>query len=801
MKVLRRNKRLFVIFLILFPMIMIFCTFVTNVQGGPFVPNKDSNNAWHWEVDAGDQLYFEGEFILTNATTGEVYMMYKDIWIYNITSIENVTINWLGMNNFSQVSATQCYYNVTSDELEAYYPSSEIALFGYNYSDAIQHKYRAGQGGSPLILPINGSNALEVDVLADILNESFYDPMYEMGAFNRYGDYDFNTTSNMIYFYNSTDGFFTESYYYDNGTLNYGKTYLMVQMTGDQIYVNVTMKQVFNYNITDEVQWSVNVGDTLYYDGIQNEYTADDSMEYKLNITGFSDVLLNKTNNGFSVGPIYMVYEAVIADLFIWNGTDYEIFSPDIPIGMANNFYPQYSDKEGPLPYNFLYPTSAGMEDYKFMWNNDTIRIWNFPFDEIYIYENGYIETVLKNSTGVDSVKTIVDKATGIVQSMFMLGEDVFMYFEIKTQTLVDWSVDIGNVFYYKLNEDQFMDVKVTIIETHTVYANMSWLVDQYNSLGVPLILPSGQPEYQFFSYILASFEKWIPTLNNWIFYDTSIIAIANIYWPVSPLIFEVGRPALLVPEGTSGLELADFFNMFSPAYDAITYNPGHIILRNSTLNKELHFYFDEPSGRITMMHGWSKAPIPGSEWTYMSIYPKFYQALAPGLNTFTLSTHFPTGTTIDVEVNLTGSGAAFISNFFPMNPVNVSLPEGTAFGFIDQLFTNSLLIDGNLTMTITLPPTIDLSSVAFVFYAYNMNGTNEWDAAPPEFYADYVTYNYVTNSITIETPPFPMGVILAMAYISLELPPEIPGYDLFLISILVIVISAIAIKIKRKKL
>ena len=58
-----------------------------------------------------------------------------------------------------------------------------------------------------------------------------------------------------------------------------------------------------------------------------------------------------------------------------------------------------------------------------------------------------------------------------------------------------------------------------------------------------------------------------------------------------------------------------------------------------------------------------------------------------------------------------------------------------------------------------------------------------------------------MTNSITIETPPFPMGVILAMAYISLELPPEIPGYDLFLISILVIVISAIAIKIKRKKL
>ena len=175
MKISNKKRPLVLISLILFPMVIMLCSFSLTAQAGPSIPESDpANHDWHWEVDVEDQIYFEGEFILTNATTGELVSMWKDIWIYNITTIENVIINWLGMHEFSQVNATQCYYNVTDSELEAYDDPSELALFGYDSTDPITHRVRAGQSGMPFLLPINGSNGFEADVLAPIINETFY---------------------------------------------------------------------------------------------------------------------------------------------------------------------------------------------------------------------------------------------------------------------------------------------------------------------------------------------------------------------------------------------------------------------------------------------------------------------------------------------------------------------------------------------------------------------------------------------------------------------------------------------------
>jgi hypothetical protein len=225
--------------------------------------------------------------------------------------------------------------------------------------------------------------------------------------------------------------------------------------------------------------------------------------------------------------------------------------------------------------------------------------------------------------------------------------------------------------------------------------------------------------------------------------------------------------------------------------------------MRNSTIDREIHYYYDEPSGIVTMMHGWGSLPGSFSGWHYISYYPKFYQALTSGFNSFSMSTHFPTGLNVNIELTTTDTGASYIANFFPMNPVNVSLPLGVPFAYFDQLITNYSLISGNITMTITLPPSIILSSVVFLFYAYNMSGTNQWDAAPNEFYRYSVTYNYIANSITIEMPAdaFANGIISAMAYISEEFPAEIPGYDLFLISLFIVIVSSITIKIRRKKI
>jgi hypothetical protein len=225
-------------------------------------------------------------------------------------------------------------------------------------------------------------------------------------------------------------------------------------------------------------------------------------------------------------------------------------------------------------------------------------------------------------------------------------------------------------------------------------------------------------------------------------------------------------------------------------------------------MNRDLNFHFDETSGRVTMMNGWSKTPGPdptGSEWNYMSIYPKFHQTIAPGSNSFTLSTDFPSGITVELDLDIgpAAPGAALIYNYFDKNPVDVSLPAGIPLAYFDQLLTDYTSISGNITMTITLPPSIDVSNMVFFFYAFNMNGTYEWDAAPPDFYVDYVTFNNATNQIIIKMEPFMFsnGIMSAMAYMTIEdVLVEIPGYDLFLMSLMIVIVSSLIIKKVRKK-
>lgn len=807
MRNLKKSKQYVLILLITVPMLLALSSLMTNVQGGPDdIPVADPNNAWHWDVEVGDQIYFEGEFILTNASTGEIYMMFKDIWIYNITAIDNVTIDaGYGVREYSQVNATQCYNNLS--ELEAYDDPQELALFGYHDGDEIKHKYMAGHNGMPFLLPINGSS-FDVDIIAGILNESFYgSPMYQM-AFNSYSNY---TTGpgNRIYFLNESEGYFTDGTYFDNGTMEKGTAFLTANFGEGPLYINATMRQVFDYDITDEVEWGVSPGNTFYYDSVEDPDPFDEAMEWKIDITHFSPILFNKTKNGFSdEEPVYMVYEAAYANRSWWNGTGYE-YVDNVIIGAANNFYPQYYDdaaEENIMP--FLWPINIPREHIEFMWNNDTLRIWeSMQFDEIYYYENGYYDVFIRNSTGTDYVRINISKSTGMANYFEMFNMGQFMLYELKTMSLVDWSVNIGDTIYYKQNDDYeegFKDIKATIIGTYTAFLNMTALIEYYDFIGIPMTLPSGQPELQFFSILEASYEGWDPFTGSWSSGGSDMFALANIYWPISPLIFEHHLIPILMPEDTSISELTNIFDGFSPVYDDITYSTGHVILRNSTLDRTLHFYFDEASGRMTMMDGWGNLPGPGEEWNYMSVYPKFYRACAPGTHSFQLQSDFITDmdVTVEFEVAVGGPGVEYIYNYLPYNPVNVSLPNGTALAFFDQLIVNNYLIVGNLTMTVTFPSSLDLHDISPLFFAYNMSGTLEWNEAPPEFYATII-YDYGTNSITFQMEAWgPMGVISAMSYIPItteEEEPVIPSYNVLIFVIGIIVISALVIKWKRK--
>lgn len=780
-------------------------TFFLNVKAGPDIPMPHPNNGWHWGVDEGDQLYYETEFIITNVSNGEVVAMFKDIWIYNITSIENVTLEYLGTNDFSQVNSTQCYYNLTSAEIEAYDEPYEFALFGFNNSDTIKHKYRAGRSGMPMLLPLNGSNNLEVDILDDILNESFYYPSGQSSGYNQYDYYESNPVNNRIYFSNSTEGYFSDGYYYDNGTLASATAYLVIWMDGP-VYINATMTRVFDYDITDEITWGVSVGEDLYFDYYEGSSGIDDAVDMKLHITEISDEMYEKTKNWFGNESIYMTYQAVYADIYTWNGTDYEL-DPTIlgesnkPIGIANNFYPQYFDTMGPSK-TFVYPSNMQREDLEFLWNNDTVRIWNIPFDEITYYENGYIRSVVRNTTGTAFADSRVDKTTGIVESLLMYYDHDITFYELKTQTLVDWSLGPGDTFYYKSNEEQQRDFRCTISGSYNVYANMSYLSYMYSTYGITVPL-TGQPELQFFSYLEANFELWDTSTETWSMVATDIISIANIYWPISPLVFEAGGPPLLVPENTVASDMDDFFVMFDSIYDEITTSTSDtILLHNSTEDKTLYYHFDIPTGRVIMMHGWAMAPVPGAEWTFLSSYVKKVETLSTGSNTFALESDFSLDISVVVEMDvLAGPTSEYIYSVLPFNPVNISLPNGTALVFFDQLITNYGQIDGNVTFTIVFPSTVDLSQTELFFFAYNVSGLEQWNLAPSEF-LDNIVYDYDDNSITFPVEAWgPNGIISAFAYIDTSQISEIPGYE----PILVVGFSIIAIlgivSIYRKKL
>jgi hypothetical protein len=814
MKISKRKRLLVIISLMLFPMVIMLCSFSLNVQAGPSIPEPDPGiHDWHWEVDEGDQLYFEGEFIVKNASTGDLISMWKDIWIYNITTIENVTINWLGLHEFSQVNATQCYFNASAGELEAYDSDGELALFGYNSTDPITHRVRAGMSGMPFLLPINGTNGFEADVLAPVINETFYTPMGQM-AYNNFTHFDWDVGSNRIHFWHDSLDYYSDGYYYNNGTLAYGEAYLLVDMGGDPIYVNATMKQVPDYIITDEVEWGVNVGDEIPITMYMGSSDVDDAQEMLINITSIdTDVLFNKSKNSFSdEDNTYMVFRCVYADIFEWNGTDY-IFGMNTIVGAANNFYPQYYDEVGGDPIMpFIWPINVPLEDYEFMWNYDTLDIWEeMRYDTINIVENGLLEFELSNSTSIDYVKIQIDKTTGVTQSFLNINyEGEVMYFEERSQTLVDWDVSAGETIYYKSNEgDEFWDTKVTILGMGSVYVNMSYL---FSPMGIPL--PSGQPEYQFFSYLYAERYGWDVYADSWMYDGDQPFAIANNYWPVSPLQFEFGPP-LLMPMGTTSSELSNLFDFYGTIFDDITYSTGHVLMRNSTLDREWNFHFDETTGRLEMMYGWIKQPAPGEEWHHMSIYPKFYEELSAGTTHHIVAqTDFLTGMIVGMDITVDPGipGSALVSNYFPMNPINISIPEGTPLAFFDQLLINWSYITTNITITITFPSSIDIDEIIFYFYAYNMSGTLEWDEAPPEYYDNYVTFNSLTNSITYLMEPEwysaqrlmqngSLGFISAIAYKTIEEAlEEIPGYNLFFLSMMIIIVSGLVIRKIRKK-
>jgi hypothetical protein len=403
--------------------------------------------------------------------------------------------------------------------------------------------------------------------------------------------------------------------------------------------------------------------------------------------------------------------------------------------------------------------------------------------------------------SGMGTVLSEYNSSSGLMESQAQYYMGSLNMYAKRATSFPDWPVGIGDRIYWKQNMmDDQSEVRFTITEINGYLENMTEVAENLNMMGISFVLPPGQPELQFFMRVYAMIDFWDYNSSTWVPGIIIPFASANEYWPIAVFDPMSMVTPVIMPKGTVASDFQILFDMMMGSmFNDIDYSFDHITLRNTTVNREMHFYFDGAEGKAIYIGGDNYMM---GNWVYISMYPEFARALNTGPNTFSLLNDLPVETSVSISLNTTTSGADCIYAVLPLNPLGHPLPKGTELIYLDMKITDTLLIVGNITMTFTLPSTIDLSSTDIYFWAWNVSGLSQWDEPPPEFVT--ITYDYNTNSITFEYPvPTPYAIISAISYESSPFigQPQIPGYDSYLIALLIIIVSAVLIKRRRKYL
>ena len=806
MKNLRKIKCMMLIIAIIIPMMIVFSSFITNTKADTYIDVENYNdNQWHWGVDKGDLIYFETEFSMSDPVTGNLILHFKDLSIYNISSIENVTKNVSGLNLvYSQINTTNLYYNSTIKDLVPLGDSMLQAEFALNSSHPVtSYDYMTGGYNlSPFFLPLNSSGVIEWGNITNILNDTMYTNYAKIGM----GDFDyfgFNRTEDSFWFRNDTSGSFYEASFYNshptakNGTIKNARSSAVVPFSSGPVLINFTGVQVFDYNVTDEVVWGVDVGDIFIYDFAEkrfddhyNEtYEADDfddgpkdkfAGEIKIVVSKFNETTFWLEGNSFGDenDTTPMLFQVVYADVYFWNISlnTFVLERNNYLIGAANNFYPVIIREEP----QFVIPISATQADFEYMFNPDVLKNRGMPFDEMSIVWGSIILFEMWNSTGHEIVDIRINSTNGVFMNYLMSSEWDFTYFELKNMTYIDWAVDIGDYFYFKeFGGEEAREIRVTIVGFGYHFDNLSFFFEEF--LDMPF--PAGQPELQFFSVVMGLVEFWDPENEMWIHeFDPygpgpgpttgpkfRPVAAANKYWAIAPTMLR-GGPPIFLPNGTTGYdpEFQNLFDLMGLMFDEIQYGLNWASLSNTTAGTYMYYNFSVSTGMTTLMNGWSynyNDYFGHNIWNFFSLYNETSVQLFPTLNTINLQSLWVSDISITAEISVSAPGAEFIYALNALNPVNVPLPMGDELLYLDIKITNHSLLTENITLDITIPSYIDLSTEYLYFFAWNMGDSHDWAGAPQVFY-DSIAYVYTANSLSFEIPMSgPIMMLLAISY------------------------------------
>ncbi len=527
----------------------------------PIDPYVDPRNEWHWEFAVDDQLIYELEMEVYDNETGNLIFSSKSIHIINITSFDYTNYD---ATNVSRVTATEYYYDCVSDSLKQFHEPYTLAMFGYNDSRTPRERYYFSEGGfAPFIIPRNGTTQ-DFTVIADILNESLYEP-YQWGRLNYFNSVVPNTGGFNISFLGDNDNtvpyrtgdFYTGDFYvrikYDsNDKLEYQEACILIlEDDGNQEsnwrFYNYTIKKVDEYNITDEIDWGVDEGDVFYY-GLSDSRGGEEEpefSEFKIDVNGFNYSMAEVMTYW---GPINMTFQNVLGNISIWDDTTetYNLFITNQVLGSANNFYPFIPSiiENGMVG---VFPNTTEKEDLEFMGDHFSMEggIPDVPDEnelEILFPEANFRLLIKTNESGI--VNLWLTEEEGYISRMLFRKEnktivDEEYEFDFKPITVENHKVQLNltttgtptiELYYSVLEENPFEAAGVPFyeeIENFTIYidayTNKSNLVEWAN-LTIKYdeweLNNSGIPEKKIKVYMFNESEhfnesEWIELTEN----------------------------------------------------------------------------------------------------------------------------------------------------------------------------------------------------------------------------------------------------------------------------------------------
>ncbi len=677
----------------------------------PSAPNDnlkwgfDNNTFIGWQCNA-----YQGDLLILNQPL--TYNISK-IGLMNVIDTQFPSAFWY------LVQLIEIQFNFDKMEFEENLARPIVNCSGVNVTtlDDFVSGSKVG-GGLELLctpfIPLNGS-VLPLDWCAQrLINDfGFYiSSMTPIVTTNTAAD------NNLIMLENdATSNEYVRMYFYDNGTLKNGELNTTLGgMVPDFACYNYT--RIFDL---------IPHGAGNYWD-----FNNDTAIGWKME--GFPggglDLVYNISKIG-NLGPV--MYQMMPNDCYgvflkqmYWNSTlnqlmEYTNLTANPPSNASAICYEQgymfprdLSQQLGMYANPFIPKNSSNVLDLHWCANALSFVYDGYlgGLEEIIVYEGAKTLWFANNTKGTYLNLTYYDNGTLEKAETFMcLGstDPTSINFTRITDfnpydDIGEWSVDIGDILYFGLMENE---TKVEIVEIRNT--TILWM---------GMITMSVQQVLANISTWDFQSESWISEMNN------SIIGMAS---ETSPLIMsnESQFFNLLVPKGTTGVEMAEalsWLTLVTSDFDQILYGVNWIKMYNSTTGGYIYFeYF--PDGTLKYACAHELNYMGEEELEGMVLYYKNATILAAGFHQINISLVEDLNFTITLNITL-DADTLLLNAAFSDNPTGVDLPSTvTSVLFFDIMVNKSSEVDFPINITIQH----DINTTETFNILYFDVDSNEW--------------------------------------------------------------------------